>query len=141
MLDDNPDVYAYWWQCVMPYMKNEQILSCPSETTRRVYSGGQSDPRHDIDYTWNTFLNTDPLADIKYPSACVNVVEGTNNYARLYCPGCFPSSTNNYVWAQTRHNGTSNVLFVDGHVKNQQQTYGARTPGSIDFHFHETFHP
>ncbi len=83
MLDDNPDVYAYWWQCVMPYMKNEQILSCPSETTRRVYSGGQSDPRHDIDYTWNTFLNTDSLADIKYPSACVNVVEGTNNYARL----------------------------------------------------------
>jgi len=140
VLDDNPDVYAYWWQCVMPYMKNEQILACPSESSHRVYSGGQSDSRYDVDYSWNTFLNTDPISDIEYPSGCVMVVDGANNYWRLYCVG--DPSWNNYHWAFDRHNDGYNAVWVDGHVKWHKVWYiRDQVGGTIDFHGHETFHP
>jgi len=40
VLYDDPDVYAYWWQQLMPYMMNEQILSCPADTDSALTAGG-----------------------------------------------------------------------------------------------------
>ena len=131
----------YWWMLVMPYLKNEQILACPADTDTSLYSGGQGDGTYDIDYTVNTWLPQDEIARTATPAGRVALVEGNNNYARLYCPGCMPSDTDNYLWHQKRHNDRSNALFCDGHVKVQNQIFGARTPGTIDFHFHEEFHP
>ncbi len=141
VLDDVPDVRAYWWQQLMPYMMNEQILSCPSDTNRRVYSGGESDSRHDIDYTINTWLAQDELARIESPAGRVALVEGVNNYARLYNPSDFAAdpSLGNYVWSQTRHNDHSNTLFCDGHAKVQNTIFTSKSPALRDFHFRESF--
>jgi len=119
VLDDNPDVYAYWWQGLEPYMKNLQILVCPSDTTRRVVSGGTSDSRYDIDYTINWLSQGRPMADIAEPAATLFVVEGSNNYCRWFCgPTCAAAyGAGNYGWHTARHNGMSNYLFLDGHVK------------------------
>ena len=141
VLDDNPDVYAYWWQQLMPYMMNEQILACPAETTQRVYSGGQSDSRYDIDYTVNTFLPQDELARIETPAARVALVEGTNNYCRLLNASSFTSSYSNYLWSQTRHNDRSNALFCDGHAKVAPQIFAATTPARADFYMEDVFTP
>jgi len=133
----------YWWMCVSPYMKNDQILVCPTDSTHRIVSGGVSDYNYDVDYSWNTFLNQDPIGDIKYPAANCMLADGSNNYMRLYCPADFvadPSLTN-YVWAMTRHNDGYNCAFVDGHAKWNKTQFTATTPGTIDFHMHEVFHP
>ena len=136
-----PGGYDYWWQQLMPYMMNEQILACPSDTNSRVYSGGSSDSSHDVDYTVNTFLPQDELARIESPAGRVALVEGSNNYARLYNPADFAAdpSITNYVWTQNRHNDRSNALFCDGHVKVQNVIFNAKSPALPDFHFRESF--
>lgn len=119
VLDDVPDVYAYWWQGLEPYMKNLQIMACPSESTRRVYSGGQSDNRYDIDYTINWLCQGRPLSEIEEPAATIFVVEGVNNYCRWFCSAADSAAygAGNYAWSTARHNGMSNYLFIDGHTK------------------------
>ncbi len=133
--------HDYWWECIMPYMKNEQILACPSDTDTALRSGGQSSNAHDIDYAVNTFLAYDEMARIATPAARVALVESSNNYARLRNPAEFtadPSATN-YLWSQDRHNNRSNVLFCDGHVKVQNTIFKVRTPATPDFHFRKEY--
>jgi len=120
VFDSVPRVYFYWWEGLQPYMKNLQIMACPSETTRRVYGGGQSDSRYDIDYTINWLCQGRPMADIAEPAQTLFVVEGVNNYCRWFCgppDTCQAAQPGNYAWSTARHNGMSNYLFLDGHVK------------------------
>ncbi len=119
VLDAVPRTYFYWWEGLMPYMKNEQILACPSESTRRVRSGGQYDSRYNIDYTINWLCQGRPMPDITEPAQTLFVVEGSNNYCRWFCgPTCAAAyGAGNYGWSTARHNGMSNYLFLDGHVK------------------------
>jgi len=120
VLDSVPRTYFYWWEGLQPYMKNLQIMACPSETTRRVYSGGQSDSRYDIDYTINWLCQGRPMPDIAEPAQTLFVVEGVNNYCRWFCgppDTCQADQPGNYAWHTARHNGMSNYLFLDGHVK------------------------
>jgi len=144
VLDDVPDVRAYWWQGLEPYMKNLQILSCPSETNRRVYSGGVSDPRYDIDYTVNWLDVGVPLAEIQYPAANIFLVEGTNNYCRWFCNATCAAAygAGNYAWTTTRHNGMSNYLFIDGHAKSIAigPLTAAEPWATIDTHMHPIWH-
>ncbi len=142
VLDDNPDVYAYWWQQLMPYMMNEQILACPADTNTTVRSGGGVDSRHNIDYTVNTYLPQDELARIETPASRVALVEGSNNYARLMNPESLRTGTTlNYVWSQTRHNDRSNSLFCDGHAKVCPQIFAADTPAPPNFYFEDIYVP
>ena len=141
VLDDVPDVLAYWWQCVMPYMMNEQELACPADSNTTVRSGGDVDSRHNIDYTINYFLPLDEMARIETPAGRVALVEGSNNYCRLLNRPSFTSTYSNYLWSQTRHNDRSNALFCDGHAKVCPQNFQATTPATANFYMEDIFVP
>ncbi len=145
VLDDDPDVYAYWWQQLMPYMMNEQILACPADTNTTVSSGGSADPpdpRHNIDYTLNTYLAQDEMARIETPASRVALVEGVNNYARVMNPESLRTGTTlNFLWSQTRHNDRSNALFCDGHAKVCPQIFRSDTPAPPNFYFEDIYVP
>ncbi len=136
----------YWWQCIMPYMKNEQILACPSDSLYRIVSGAAPnnvDTSHNVDYAINTFLPTQPISEVKWPASNIMNVESSLNYARWQCPAEIRTGSTNYAWTTNRHNGVSNYAFVDGHVKVLQlPTITATTPPATqDTHMHLDFHP
>lgn len=144
VLDDSPDVYSYWWQKTEPYIKNLQVLACPSESTQRVYSGDVSDSRYNIDYTINILDSGQALAKIEKPSANIIVTEGANNYCRWYCSATCSAAAGagNYAWHSTRHNEMSNYLFMDGHAKPLKVgTISATGPwATVDYHMCPTWH-
>jgi prepilin-type N-terminal cleavage/methylation domain-containing protein/prepilin-type processing-associated H-X9-DG protein len=109
--------YDYWFECIYPYTKNAQIFSCPSQSHSGIRSGGSTANHPDfpdgVNYGWNTYLNTDSLADIERPTRLGVIADGYNNYWRLQRP----PDTNHYMWSWNRHNDGSNVGFADGHAK------------------------
>ena len=137
---------AEWYINCYPYMKNSQIMTCPSynNSNHLVYSGGQSSNAlgYGVDYTRNTFLDhNDPLATQKEPASVIYLTEGTNNYCRLRCN---TSEGTNYAWHNARHNEGSNYLFVDGHTKwfKFGPISGTGPFGRPDFYMHDAgYHP
>jgi len=141
--DGGPD---YWWQCIMPYMKNEQILACPTDSLFRITSGatpGNVDTSYNVDYAINTWLPTQPIGDVSYPASNIAVVESAINYARWQCPAELATGSTDYAWITNRHNRVSNYLFVDGHAKVLQlpPISGTGPPATVDTHMHLDFHP
>ena len=105
----------YWWQEISPYMKNLQILACPSASVKAVTSGGTSDPSYTINYAYNQFASGQSLGSCKSPSETgVNLDDSLNNYWRLYDSS---ASGNAYLWSSKIHNDGFNASFVDGHAK------------------------
>ncbi|MEN6345241.1 MAG: DUF1559 domain-containing protein [Armatimonadia bacterium] len=130
-----------WFLELAPYIKNTQVYNCPSAVRTGFSSGGLTDTSlgFGVGYTRNQFIDTDPIANIEYPAACILLTEGTNNYFRIYCKA---SEGGNYAYNWDRHNEGCNYLFVDGHVKWVKfNPSAAGNFGTIDFHTHETFHP
>lgn len=114
-----------WPVTMEPYMKNEQILQCPSEPD---LDRGYAQP-----YGWGYHklhvgpVTTDwgggiPLAKIEHPAQVMAFGESeTNGYQH----GVF-SDTNQWGydrWAPGRHNGGMNCNFVDGHAKWLSESY------------------
>ena len=111
----------FWFQVLMPYIKNWQILQCPSEKYGGVYSGGQyctpgTYPAlgGGVAYTMNYLIHGVALGTIGKPAATVGWADGSNNYTRMRCR---TSGSSDWFWAITRHNDGSNVSFWDGHCK------------------------
>ncbi len=127
-------VWYAWAEFMMPYVKNWQILNCPSQTYAiryggaapgqiRVYSYGRqlgyfnSSAGHSTQ-PWSISETAIPL-----PAETVNAQE-TDGCAR---PGpryiAWPGPDVSVPWANDnfapsmRHNDGSNLLFYDGHVK------------------------
>ncbi|MFO7948278.1 MAG: prepilin-type N-terminal cleavage/methylation domain-containing protein [Armatimonadota bacterium] len=106
--------YGMWYKRLQPYLKNEQILQCPSADTRRdpdTYSGSTNG------YGWNRhfgrYEDDTALADIEYPAQTVMVADtgGSGNYrfyARHYDGG---------PYLARRHNEGANFGLCDGHAK------------------------
>jgi prepilin-type N-terminal cleavage/methylation domain-containing protein/prepilin-type processing-associated H-X9-DG protein len=110
-----PEWPNYWWEQVMPYLKNSQILSCPSESRRYVFSGNASDTRYSVNYSYNIFASGQSLGTCARPSETGLNVDGMNNYWRLFDA---PGGTNtNFLWTTKIHNDGFNASFVDGHAK------------------------
>ena len=109
-----PEWPNYWWEQVMPYMKNEQILACPSSGVKSVNSGGASDTRHTVNYAYNIKASGQSLGTCTAPSETGINLDGPNNYWRLYNP-TIPE--NAYLWATKIHNDGFNVNYADGHAK------------------------
>ena len=99
-----------WYKLLEPYLKNEQILDCPSYSHRRpsdAYSG------HTSGYGWSRYCTeADALADIEEPSRTLMLADvgGTGNY-RFY------SVIYETTYIDPRHNGGSNAGLWDGHAK------------------------
>jgi len=138
--------YGEWYMTCEPYMKNTQIMHCPSSSnTNRIYSGGSSSTAlgYAVDYTRNTFIDhNDPLALLKEPASQIFLAEGTNNYMRWRCN---TSEGTNYAWlSYQRHNDGCNYLYVDGHTKWAKVGVIAGTGpfARRDMYMHDTgYHP
>ncbi|MGQ9731876.1 MAG: DUF1559 family PulG-like putative transporter [Candidatus Zipacnadales bacterium] len=123
-----------WYGLTQPYVKNQQLYSCP---TARA-AGGWDIPSWwtaDISYgmgRWAECHDQDPyeevgfrLAQYQYPAnslICADAAhrdDGCSRWEKIAYPavcgaGCNPG---NQIQANTRHNGGSNLAYVDGHVK------------------------
>jgi len=119
-------VWAYWFEMLQPYVKNEQVLICPSHrgavgghglvgSYGYVCDGFTLDPASP-NYSGLPFGGIYALADVYHPSEMIMLGESTKSTCRV-CPDSH-NHTFPPVWAvQRRHQGGSNYLLYDGHAK------------------------
>ncbi len=105
---DGSGGWINWPQVLQPYLKNQQILVCPSDAspdsfpkfgggtmlTSFGYNGGQ--------------LNHMSMGSVDMPAETLSFVDGVSYYA---------SYSNSDYRPEARHNDGCNVSFVDGHAK------------------------
>ncbi|MCD6362216.1 MAG: DUF1559 domain-containing protein [Armatimonadetes bacterium] len=113
-----------WWLVIDPYIKNQQIRTCPSQR-----GSGASD--YGVIYPHVSGVgNAAMLADIDYPAETAMLTEteaqnANGRYGNLYLAYCpFHYAEGSISWAYYRgvawpgrHNGGDNSCFVDGHAK------------------------
>jgi prepilin-type N-terminal cleavage/methylation domain-containing protein/prepilin-type processing-associated H-X9-DG protein len=142
----NPNPLGYWHNQIQPYVKNYNVFICPSATSKaeKTIDTGLGTPAQRINNRWNGsgsygwnywYLGAWPgqiftLAQVTMPAECIAVGEmlHTVNPGVIYpAPLCVGTPSwavlsekdrLNY-WKQFafRHNGGSNLVFVDGHSK------------------------
>lgn len=111
----------WWYDLVQPYMKNVQILKCPSQKIRTTPHGyGISScmmcPHWCARSTWPTLPQIKRVAQIPFLAdsiadiACSWMIAWPNA-----CGAMCDSSVR--TDANTRHNGGSNIVYSDGHAK------------------------
>lgn len=102
----------YWYNIITPYTKNADIIKCPSDK----YSA--------VGYGWNyphnpyraSYGGAMSMADLKAPAERLALCD-SNAYWVVYCPTHYPNWSDGFCRVTDRHNGGSNVVFWDGHVK------------------------
>jgi prepilin-type N-terminal cleavage/methylation domain-containing protein/prepilin-type processing-associated H-X9-DG protein len=131
--DDNGYV---WADAIVPYMKNLQILDCPSAQIRAFRNGflnnygfyginrGNLCYGYDVSYWGGTAGSASgpaanppaglALAQINRPAQCILLLDSWGGFeaAEQYDIPAWHMDINNY-----RHNSQVNVAFCDGHVK------------------------
>ncbi len=114
----NPSGSRYWHEITQPYVKNWQVFTCPSDAEQSIGYGYNCDY---IGYGSSTSISSDhKLAEVKSPAQTVWIMDCHS--ACAYKPARWvPDRTDSlylyYVEDASRHNGGSNVGFVDGHAK------------------------
>jgi prepilin-type N-terminal cleavage/methylation domain-containing protein/prepilin-type processing-associated H-X9-DG protein len=103
-----------WIPSVYPYIKNIQLMQCPSNSSRWTgnYVG------NGFSYPYNSYLVDAQLAEVRYPAQMVcNICgwyyfsTGANNYEST--SGNPPGGPSVKKW----HNEGTNMVMVDGHAK------------------------
>jgi len=106
------------YELTMPYIKNTQILTCPSEKLGSVdlSSLGMGIysyiPNETVMPVWIVGLSTTApvsLAVVHKPAECAAFADGDLDETQL--------PANLVIWPVERHNEMTNYGFVDGHVK------------------------
>ena len=110
-----------WYEAIHPYIRNRQILQCPSERRQEItvgpccgifpLGGGHSVGLSDFDDPSRVFL----MGDLVY-DASGNLPDKTYYTHRpaSRCTGCGHPAEE---YLDPRHNGGLNVAFLDGHTK------------------------
>ena len=134
-------LYGYWFDVIQPYVKNVQIIYCPSEPAS--YPGyGWNYPHAGYRLDLNQQVH---MAKIRYPAEFMLFGDSNLGSYRhyLYCAVHWPvppgiRDATNVV--ATRHSEGANVGFADGHAKwlktsfitgagtQQQRLWGHPTP-------------
>lgn len=163
MTGGNPPVVSTTggtWILVQPYLKNEQLLQCPSE--KHPPEGSNSAAY--TDYQYNLLLGYHqktsamrglPLSALTQPALTVMANDAATGYPDSSTPGCagWPNPTftcapgkaaytNSPIGPCQRHVLAQNFLFTDGHVKackgqsasQSAEVYNYATPGSTSGH-------
>ena len=110
--------YLLWHTKLYPYMKNYQIMSCPSASGGDIYTGGYSGGGS---YGMNTFAQGKALGALSFPAENMFMAEATGG--DVYILDGDTGGTNDEmigsatVTTAPRHNGGLNNLFCDGHAK------------------------
>ncbi len=110
--------YIMWWHETQPYLKNWQLLQCPSDPDPN--QGGAFDATWQCSYSWNCgWMNGQKLANIPRPAERVYAGDKWGRDPRLApnnggggCNGGQPSYADNSV-----HNMGANYALCDGHAK------------------------
>ncbi|NSW55216.1 MAG: DUF1559 domain-containing protein [Armatimonadetes bacterium] len=102
--------YMLWHTSIYPYLKNYQMLSCPSDSVRYAgnYTGGGS-------YGLNSLNSGQALGSINYPAESMFFAEA--NGGDSYNLDGDTAGANDEMLAAPRHNDGLNNAFVDGHAK------------------------
>ncbi len=138
-----PQVYktggsGWWFQDVQPYLKNYQLMKCPS--MKGTYWGGGYGYALPMNHIFKELGQQQPnLAQILRPSEVMAAIDAEWAWTH-YCPtcnangdgcctvGCKPP----YSPATTHHNEGGNLVYFDGHVKWQKDAYlTSSTNGSL----------
>lgn len=131
---------AYWFELTIPYVRNEQVLICPSHggavgahgivgSYGYICDGFTLDPNN-VNYVGLPFGGIGSLTAIHHPSEFIMLGETTAALCRV-CPHYHNHGPPDAppVWpVQERHSGGSNYLLYDGHAKwyRYGQTLGPR---------------
>ena len=97
----------WWWfsNMLMPYVKNTQIIYCPSDNTTTSCCGFP-----DRSYQPNTNMAGAKESAVQAPAETIDLIESKLNYQAVNTdPGSYINQKN--------HNGGWNVGFADGHAK------------------------
>ncbi len=123
----NPGVGDQGWsQLIQPYVKNLQVLQCPSGILQANLTTGAGF----TDYTYNSLLTTASMAALQHPAMTVMYLDGTEGTAKSNEDGCDRSN----IYPPTalchptdplarglngamRHSDGGVYAFADGHVK------------------------
>jgi len=122
LFPENGGTYRpYWWETLNEYIDNEEIFKCPSDRNW-AYT------REKLSYGYNYYglcpsnpsLRDKKLGKIPNPSKRVFVADRNESSKDDigYSPYVMNEHTNYKI--SGRHNGFSNVLFVDGHVESRK---------------------
>jgi len=131
-----------WADAIQPYVKNEQVLQCSSDSTPAPTGTPKPVQVGYCDYVYNVALGSQPqtsgsargsgasLSAVQNPSQCMMCIDGKtafktplanvsdNGSARMATRG---SGTVGFAYANNfdtnRHTGGANMLFADGHAK------------------------
>lgn len=99
-----------WIPSVYPYVKNTQMLNCPSNSS--TWNGGYIGMG--FSYPFNDRLNNAPLGTIAAPSQCILNICGNYYYSNGCNDGDGIAGKPSVV---ARHNEGTNAVMVDGHAK------------------------
>jgi prepilin-type processing-associated H-X9-DG protein len=112
------DRYLYT-KAVQPYVANEQIFICPSDSAGRYADDWSASPhRSELSYGYNWDNNGSSnakLGDVEYPAQTILIADARGY---MWDPTADPivSDTTDYR-IRARHNDQANLGFVDGHAK------------------------
>lgn len=143
-----------WGYVLQPYIKNTQIMRCPSGTPIALIAAWGGYPtKQVVSYTYNKLLSWRSLASVAAPASIFMATEGWGDQGYVNAiqgglphinAGSFAAGTG-YVLGNTQcqmfsgwsgqptfkfnriHGGSNNYLYVDGHVKAIQPVGDYRT--------------
>jgi prepilin-type N-terminal cleavage/methylation domain-containing protein/prepilin-type processing-associated H-X9-DG protein len=114
--------WVYWPETLQPYLKNVQLLRCPSDgsPTSLGSFGGTYLTSYGYNWSWLGSGNATPpwgraLAQVVYPAETIMFGESERSY--VVHPYSTSGAPNYYYMPSNWHNGGSNVVMVDGHAK------------------------
>ena len=129
----------YWYEILQPYIKNTQLLICPSWSS---YTLGYGWNYSTLTYYWHSSTGGYgyggcPIGEIKSPAETVlladsgahQVSSGGWSNGMTYVI-TYARNPNNY-FVYLRHNETANVAFCDGHAKAHNEGY-VTNPANFD---------
>ncbi|MBD3292809.1 MAG: prepilin-type N-terminal cleavage/methylation domain-containing protein [Armatimonadia bacterium] len=130
----DPPRFAYWYEHIMPYVNNNQILICPSASDKALDPGYAPSNSYLCTYAVSNGYPQRALADFKTPASTVMMCETqSNNYYRYRLE---PNSDYNIdSAARDSHNGGLNIALVDGHCKWYNSQVFASGEPTADLHW------
>jgi prepilin-type N-terminal cleavage/methylation domain-containing protein/prepilin-type processing-associated H-X9-DG protein len=138
-VDRNDGTRTYYWAWldgIAPYMKNEQVVICPSSGTALLAAPN----RIRADYVYNGQLSNMSLGAVTSPASTLwfgdigyasgNAPTGSATYIENYIGARSGLVANHQAtaWHANRHNDGGNYGYVDGHAKWLGKTDGSLGP-------------
>lgn len=121
-LTGNPTTRLSWYEMIFPYLKNKQILHCPSKANLAYNTD------YGVNYNDVSGCATTPrrMSYVKYPAEALLLADSrcypttACGYPIIYSMVTWRPVDANRIWngiAADQHNEGANCAFVDGHAK------------------------